>query len=264
VILRLALFCLCVLGLLAPAEAHPQKREVPANDGWVTDQAGLISPAKEAELERLIESYREGTTHEIAVLTVPNLAGEPIEDFALRVGRAWGIGTKERNNAALLVISKEDRAIRIESARGLEGSLPDAIASRIIRDVIAPSFKQGKFEQGIEAGVRAMHAAIGGDYAALPKRTRAPDVGVLGALLPMLFFLFFLIVVIASRRGGGRGPRGRSGMPWIFPPFPLGGGIGRHGGGGGFGGFGGGRGGGGFGGFGGGGGFSGGGASGGW
>ncbi len=243
---------------LALASAAPPSREleVPANDGWVTDLAGLVSPAKEAELERLMESYRAGTTHQIAVLTIQSLAGETIDRFALEVGRAWGMGTAEKHNAALLLVAAEERELRIEVARGLEGSLTDSISGRIIRDVIAPEFRGGRYEEGIEAGVRAMHAVIGGDTSALPERSGSTDIGILGALVPMMVLL--LAVWILSRRGP-RGPRGRSGLPWLLPPTigrmgGLPGGLGRFGGGGG----------GGFGGFGGGGGFSGGGASGRW
>ena len=234
--------------------------DVPANDGWVTDGARMISPAKEAELEKLLEGYKRSTTNEIAVLTVESLRGEPIERFALEVGRAWGIGSKEKSNAALLVVAKADRALRIEVARGLEGSLTDAISSRIIRGVITPAFRRGEFEEGIEAGVRAMIAAIGGEVSQLPPASPAPDTGLLPAIVPFLFVLFVILVLAsrASRRGGGRRRRGYS--PWILPPTIGGGGWS----GGGFGGGGGGGGGGGFGGFGGGGGFSGGGASGKW
>jgi len=94
------------------SKAQEGRLEVPKHDGWVTDLAGLLSAEKEAELETLMESYRRGSTHEIALLTIPSLQGEPIERFALEVGREWGLGTKEKNNGALLVVSKEDRKLR--------------------------------------------------------------------------------------------------------------------------------------------------------
>src|SRR5690606_1338357 len=116
--------------LLAPVATA--QIDVPENDGWVTDLAGFLTPEQERELERMMESYRTGTTHEIALLTVPDLGGQPIERLALEVGRAWGLGTEERNNGALLVVAREERKIRIEVGRGLEGTLTDAISSRII------------------------------------------------------------------------------------------------------------------------------------
>lgn len=225
--------------------------QVPTNDGWVTDLAGMLSPEQERELEALMESYKQGSTHEVALLTVPNLNGRPIEEFALDVGRAWGLGSQATSNGALLVVAKEDRTVRIEVGRGLEGSLTDAQCGRIIRNVIVPAFKRGEFAEGLKDGVVAIHEAIGGKYGRIAKGPRPVEVGLVG-LVPFLVFGIILIVILIriSRwggwGGGGRGYRGPHPGGWIG--FPGGGGLG----------------GGGFSGFGGGGGFSGGGASGRW
>src|SRR5262249_8630546 len=112
--------------LLAFLAAAPPELAVPKHDGWVTDLAGMLSPPKERELETLMESYKQGTTHEIALLTIPSLEGDDLERFALRVFRTWGIGSKSTSNGALLVVSKADRKIRIEVGRGLEGNLTDS------------------------------------------------------------------------------------------------------------------------------------------
>jgi uncharacterized protein len=242
------------LAWVEPSAAPPapaREIQIPKNDGWVTDLAGLLSPREETELEALMESYRQGTTNEIALLTVPDLGGEPVERFALEVGRAWKIGGKEQNNGALLVVSKDDRVMRIEVGRGLEGNLTDSISGRIIRDVIVPEFKRGRFAAGLNAGIRAIHAAIGGDYASLPKQRQVDMNGAVGVIVFFFVFaVFALILVINSRaiRSGGR--RRGFGGPMIFGPGAFGS-SGRSSGGG-------------FGGFGGGGGFSGGGASGRW
>jgi len=231
--------------------------QVPENDGWVTDRAGILSAGEEAELERRMESFKQGSTHEIALLTVSSLKGETIEHLGLMVGREWGLGTEELHNGALLLVSKSDRAIRIEVGRGLEGTLTDSISGRIIRDVITPEFKAGRFSRGLTLGMVAMHKAAGGDYADLPppRRRRSSTRNALSSMAYLVFLIVFLGI------GGMRGRRGRRGGlagPLILASM-LGGG--RRGGGFGGGGFGGG---GGFSGFGGGGGFSGGGASGGW
>jgi len=246
------------LAVAATAPAAQESRlEVPRSDGWVTDLAGMLSDAEERRLEDLMESYRRGTTHEIALLTVPSLQGEPIERFALEVGRAWGLGTKEKNNGALLVVSKEDRKIRIEVGRGLEGNLTDSICGRIIRQVIAPEFKRGKYGDGLERGIVAIHEAIGGQYGKLERAARSPASGLVGIIPALLILVIVLVIRAHQRRGGGRGYRG-SALPWLLMGSGRSwGGGGGHSGGGGFSG-------GGFGGFGGGGGFSGGGASGGW
>jgi len=223
---------------------------LPANNGWVTDLAGFLSPQQEQVLETLMESYRQGSGHEIALLTVPDLGGRSLERYALEVSRDWGLGEQGKNNGALLLVAKKERKIRIEVGRGLEGNITDSISGRIIRDAISPEFKRGRLYDGLRAGVEAMHAAAGGDYSKIPQRRGRRSRGGLG-LLPLLFIFFVLPNLFGRRRGrggmlgalllGSAMSRGRHSSGW-------------HGSGGG----------GGFGGFGGGGGFSGGGASGGW
>ena len=224
---------------------------LPRNDGWVTDLAGFLSPQQEQALEALMESYRQGSGQEIALLTVPDLGGRALEQYALEVSRAWGLGEQGKNNGALLLVAKKERKIRIEVGRGLEGNITDSISGRIIRDAISPEFKRGRPYDGLRAGVEALHAAGGGDYSKIPQRRGRRSRGGLG-LLPLLFIFFVLPRLFGRRRGLGGGllgglllgsalSRGRHSSGW-------------HGSGGG----------GGFGGFGGGGGFSGGGASGGW
>ena len=241
---------------LTPAFAVAQDA-IPANDGWVTDLAGMLTPEQERELETLMQSYKDGSGNEIALLTVPSLDGRSLERYALEVGRGWGMGEKGKNNAALLLIVLDDRKIRIEVARGLEGTLTDSISGRIIRNVIAPQFKRGRMYEGIREGVIAMQAAAGGDYAAIPKARRgrdSPGAGCLG-VIPVVIFLIFLFNVMI--RSGGR----TGCLPWLALGALSASGrrsSGWHAGSGGS------FGGGGFGGFGGGGGFSGGGASGGW
>ncbi len=233
-LILLACFC------LSPFLSASTQVDVPKNDGWVTDNAGILTASTERKLEALMESYRVGSGHEIAVLTVPELNGTSIERLALEVGRSWGLGEKGKNNGALLVVAYKDRKLRIEVGRGLEGELTDSRCGRIIRDIIAPHFRKGDTNRGIEEGVLAMHQVAGGEYGVLKRRGKSGSD--LGGVIIMIIALLLI--------GGGR----MGILPWIII---SGGGSGR---GGGFGG----GGGGGFGGFGGGGGFSGGGASGGW
>jgi uncharacterized protein len=243
---------LLALGLgVLPATG--QELEIPANDGWVTDKAAFLQPAEERALESLMESYRVGSGNEVALLTVPSLSGRPIEEFALRVARAWKIGDKETNTGALLVVAREEHALRIEVGRGLEGKLTDSISGRIIRDVIVPEFREGRFYPGIRSGIEAIHAALGGDYGALERHSDAPP-----AVVPLAGLLVIVLILVLARRGARRYGRGSSSaLPWILAS-QLGSSRGWSGGRSGS------SGGGGFSGFGGGGGFSGGGASGRW
>lgn len=261
--LALAAALLCGL---APAREQP----VPRNDGWVTDLAGLLTPAQEQELESELAAYRAGSGHDLALLTVPSLQGDAIEDFALRVAREWKLGSQETSDGALLVVSRDDRELRIEVLRGLEGTLTDAMSGRIIRDVITPRFQEGDFYGGLKQGLEAIRQAAGGDAAALPQPVaRRSSDWTMAA--PFLIFLVVMLVLLARHGGGrgrGRGRRAPSVWPWILADAMTrssrGGGLGGGGFGGGFGGGGWSGGGGGFGGFGGGGGASGGGASGRW
>lgn len=229
--------------------------QVPANDGWVTDQALLLTPAQEQELEHLMQSYRDGSGHDVALLTVPSLQGQPLEDLALRTARAWKIGGRDLHDGALLLVAKAERKMRIEVGRGLEGVLTDSISGRIIRDVIAPHLRSGDYFAGLRAGIVAMHAAAGGGYAE-PQPAPSGSGGI-GVLLPLVLMILVFAALTRSRRG--RGPVAGGMVPGGMLPYPI---LGsRPHGSAGMGGF---SRGGGFGGFGGGGGFSGGGASGGW
>jgi uncharacterized protein len=233
------------LALFAPQEIVP-------NDGWVTDRAKLLSAGEERALEEDLEAYRAKTGHELAVLTVPDLGGGSIERLALETARAWKMGREGVSDAALLVIAKTDREMRIEVGRGLEGELTDIECGRIIRDDVVPRFRGGDFYAGIRAGLDAMKESITPGSAPAAAKQRVPKqlIGLLVQVAVVVVFLLIALLSGAHRRRGG------------VQPFVLGmllGSMGRSSGRGSGGGFGGG-----FGGFGGGGGFSGGGASGRW
>ncbi len=255
----ITLLPILLVGLLAPAAPVAQV-QVPQHDGWVTDLADLLSAEQEQALESMMASYQAGSSQDVALLTVPDLGGRPIEEYALTVARAWKLGDEETSAGALLVVAKAERKIRIEVGRGLEGNVTDAISGRIIRNVITPRFKAGDFPGGLREGLLALHEAAGGEYGRIPKRRRGEHSGGSAGLSLFAFVLFF-IVINAARRGRRGGTSTGSMLPWLILGS-LGSNQPRGFGGGGGGGFGGG--GGGFGGFGGGGGFSGGGASGGW
>lgn len=179
--------------MLAPrAGAAPAvAQDVPKAQGWVTDLADLISSADEETLKSELEAWKRGSGHEIAVLTVNSLQGRTIEEFSLEVARTWGLGQKDISDAALLVVAKNDRKMRIEVLRGLEGTLTDLVCGRIIRDVLTPAFKRGEFSSGIVEGVRAMRAAAGGDLSSLP-----PDLPDMNNLIPNIFISFIVLVLV--------------------------------------------------------------------
>ncbi len=154
--------------------------------GYVTDFADMISVETENTLTQTLTDFTKQTSTEIAVVTINNLDGDSIENYANELFRQWGIGTKENNNGILLLASKEDRKLRIEVGYGLEGAIPDATASSIIRNDITPYFKEGNYDQGITAGVDKIIEATKGEYVAQPEKKK----GIASNIVEVLFFVF--------------------------------------------------------------------------
>jgi uncharacterized protein len=116
-----------------------------------------LIPADRAQaLEERLARFEAETGHQIAVLTIPSLKGDSLEDFSIRVAESWKIGKKGFDNGVILLIARDDRRLRIEVGYGLEGVMPSALASQIIREVITPPFRSGDYVGGIEDGVDAI------------------------------------------------------------------------------------------------------------
>ncbi len=166
------------LGLVLPAPVaalsiRPAWADIQP-DGSVTDAAGVLSVAEEAALEADLAQYEGETSNEIAVITIPSLAGAPLEDVAIHFGRKWGVGQRNRDNGIVFLVAVEDRAVRLEVGYGLEGAVPDAAANRIIEDAIVPKFREGAYGEGIRAGVAALKEEIGGEYQSVRAREEGP------------------------------------------------------------------------------------------
>jgi uncharacterized protein len=230
---RLALLVL-LPALLLPAAAGAL--DVPAPQGYVTDTADMFSSSTVLRLDQALRSFEKSDSTQIAVLTIPSLEGESLEEYSLKVAEKWGIGQKGKDNGALLLIARDDHKLRIEVGYGLEGRLTDLVAGRIVDNEIAPRFKQGDFDGGVTAGVAAMIEAVRGEYQGSGRTTHKRERHPLGLLAMLFFFGPFLLRVFRPRRIHGR----RHGGFWIGgPPFGgggFGGGGGFSGGGGGFGG----------------------------
>ncbi len=143
------------------------QKAVPVLSGRVVDLAGMINAADEADLTARLEEHEKITSNQIVVLTISSLHGEALEDYSLRVARGWALGQKEANNGVLFLVARNDRKMRIEVGYGLEGTLTDAISSFIIRQTVAPLFKQGLFNGGIVAGAGQIIDVLESDEAAL-------------------------------------------------------------------------------------------------
>jgi len=246
---RVAVALLVLLLVAAPALAL----EVPsAPQGRVSDYAGALSVDQRRKLEEKLARFEEETANQVAVVVIPTLASDSLEDYSIRLAEKWRLGRKGKDNGVILLIVMQDRKIRIEVGYGLEGMLPDSLAGEIIRQEITSRFRQGQFYQGIEAGVDAIIAATKGEYRPVPRTGRG------GGSLSWIWVILFVLFLLAATAGNfrPRPPYSRRGSRVVAGgPFWWGGGYGG-------GGFSGGSFGGGF--SGGGGGFGGGGASGGW
>ncbi len=272
-LLAFTLFCSLVVGA---------QLAVPPLTGRVTDLTGTLSTEQKASLEQTLSAFEASKGSQLAVLMVPSTAPEAIEPYALRVAEQWKLGRKKVDDGAILVVAKDDRALRIEVGYGLEGALNDATSKRIISETILPRFKSQDFYGGISAGVGQIIRVIEGEPLPAPSRQPAGSIGDIGQYAPVVFILALVVGgVLRSALGRVPGALVTGGAVTVIAWFVVGalsvallagvmalfvtllGGMGRHGlggyyGGGGRGGFGGG-------GFsGGGGGFGGGGASGRW
>lgn len=160
----LCLLCVSLYALLTGLPGQAAALEVPSLQGRVNDLGHILLPATQQLLEENLARLEQEESTQIVVLTIPSLDGDNLESFALRVFEQWRLGQKEKDNGALLLIAVQDRKIRIEVGYGLEDRLTDLLSGRIIRDEIAPAFRQGDYNQGVINGVGAMIQAVQGAY----------------------------------------------------------------------------------------------------
>jgi uncharacterized protein len=155
----IALFGMVALPVTVGALTVPAK----PTDIPVVDQTNTLTAEQKTALATKIANERKATGNQIAVLMIPSLEGDSLENYSLNVAREWGIGQKERNSGVLLLVVKDDRRLRIEVGYGLEGALPDIRANQIIRDRIKPAFTKNDYFGGINAGVDGIITAIHGE-----------------------------------------------------------------------------------------------------
>jgi uncharacterized protein len=177
-----------LLGIGSPVSAlsvPPKPNVIP-----IVDQTGTLTDEQKNTLAQQIAAERAKSGNQVAVVIIPSLEDEALEDYSLQIAREWGIGTKDNNNGVLLLIVKNDRVLRIEVGTGLEGALTDAQSSQIIRNEITPQFRQDKYYEGVQAGVTSIIAAINGEYVASAtdqQEARAP-----WEILPVLAIVVFI------------------------------------------------------------------------
>jgi uncharacterized protein len=238
VLLRAGLASL-LLALLAAAGAAALSVPPPP-DRRVNDYAGALASADRDRLEQQLIAREATSQNQVVVAVFRSLEGESLEGYSIRLAQAWRIGRKGLDNGVIFLVFLDDRKMRIEVGYGLEGNLTDATASSILRDVVAPRFREGRVADGIAAGLDAIDRAIAGTYARPPAAGPRRGRGELGwRELAALFVALVLIAILvqnrmqsaAVRRRGWTGSRAGWGGPFIGGG--LGGWGGRSGGGGG-------------------------------
>ena len=158
--------------LLAAHAAALADPKFPPLTGRIVDEAALLSADDRRALEAELKALEEKSTDQLVVYTTRSLQGYPIEDFGYRLGRAWAIGQKDKNNGVILIVAPTDRKVRIEVGRGLEPQLTDLMTKLIIENAILPAFRRNDFAGGIKAGVRDIRDVLLGDAEAVKQRAK--------------------------------------------------------------------------------------------
>ena len=209
---------LAFLPWLAPAHAEPNFPEL---TGRVVDDADLLSYPEEVAITADLKALEDKSSDQVVVVTLPSLQGYTIEDFGYQLGRHWGIGTEKLDNGVIVIVAPNERKVRIEVGRGLEGVLTDALSKIIIENAILPRFREGNFAGGIKDGVRDVILVLTGDAAEVEQRAKArqdADESMVNWLVVIFWTLIILWIAYsiwssaryASRAGG---PRRRADLP---------------------------------------------------
>ncbi|GAD47378.1 hypothetical protein NT2_01_01460 [Caenibius tardaugens NBRC 16725] len=231
------MICALLLALVITGPAAAQT--FPALSGRVVDAANIIPADTEAQLVAKLDALEKQSRRQLVVVTLPGLDGYEISDYGYRLGRHWGLGDKQRNDGALLIVAPNERKVRIEVGYGLEPILTDGMSFLIINNAILPRFKAGDMPGGIVAGTDAIikQLTLPDEEArqlaaqANQQEQQADEGFPVGMIIWLIFFGLFFVLPMIMRARGGRSYRG-SGPVILFP----GGGFGGGGSGGGFGG----------------------------
>ncbi len=228
---RAVAFAVALAAIPAFAWSAPSVRvrlpEAPAK--FLYDETGVLSSSERRALEDTLMAYDKRGL-EVGIAVFKSLQGDPIEDVSMALAEKWKPGNAERDNGAVIVVGMDERSVRIEVGYGLEGVVNDALAGRIIREQIAPSFREGRYGEGLMNAVTSLAKLARGETIPEPESSDPPP------WLPLLIMLIFIIVFANIARRARRGWISRSGWRgggWRGGPYIGGGGWGGFGGGGG-------------------------------
>jgi uncharacterized protein len=223
-VLAIALAALALLVATARAAL-----DFPPLSGRVVDEAGILSSDTRDKLTALLAEHERQTGNQVVVATLKSLRGATIEQYGYQLGRAWGIGSKDKNNGALIIVSPSTHDVRIEVGYGLEGTLTDAQSVLIIQNVMLPAFRKGDYDGGVLNGTLVTLQALGGHPSTAPPedfqtlQRDASDGGGGGGFHIPVFLIIIILWILFGRffwplfflgslgRGSGWGGGGWSG-----------------------------------------------------
>jgi uncharacterized protein len=245
------------VGLLAVTLSGFAQELPPKSNTLVTDYTNTLSADEKQRLESKLVAFNDSSSTQIAVVIMHSIGEYDVNEYAQKLGRAWGIGQKDKNNGIIVLLVKDDRKLSIQTGYGVEGALPDIITQQIRVNDMNPRFKEGDFYGGLDAGTDDIIKYTKGEYKAEKKAHRQKGDGGGSPVGFIVIIVVFILIAIFRNRGGGGGQvigsrGGASPFWWLLAGSALGRSSGGGGGWGGFSGGGGSGGGGGFGGFGGG------------
>ena len=195
----------------------------------MNDYAELLAAAERERLEARLAERERATGAQVVVAIFRSLEGESLEDFSIRLAQQWRIGQKSLDNGVILLVFVNDRKVRLEVGYGLEPVIPDIVAGQLIREALAPRFREQRYAAGIEAATDAIYARITGEPPRTPSAGRGRPNGVDAAtvLLMLLIFGVFGVAILSAMRNASRGgyTAGRGGW-YSQPPIFYGGGRG--------------------------------------
>lgn len=202
---------LCCAGLSTRAQRSDEFPPVPNPPRLVNDLAGVMSRDEVALLEKKALAFEDSTSNQITIVTIPSIGIYDVADYATKLGNRWGIGKVSRNNGVLILVAINEHRMNISVGKGLEGALTDLVSGRIIRNEMAPPFREGKYYRGLDRALDAVAAATRGEYKADPKqggRQAGRSVGLI------VFIIILIIFAIIRRSGGGGGGQYMSRRGW--------------------------------------------------
>ena len=167
--------------------------------GFVNDFAGVLKETERQQMETKLAAFEKNTGNEIAVVIIPDLGGDTIENFSVELFKEWGIGKKSKDNGILLLVARDDRKVRIEVGYGLEGSLTDAQSSWILKNIIVPAFRENNFYGGIDGAVDKIMAAVNGEN--IPEDVSGQNGGSDKNYFNIAFFVLFCLMWLTSILG---------------------------------------------------------------